>query len=220
MLPWWVTLLTGLGAIVVTLLTPWIQERLVLRRELAATYLMPFVKWCSTLHEELCEFKDRYIRDKYGDTLSIHDSLSRTLIIMDYRELHDRLRDAPIYMVKIRKEDAEVAKYLQELMELVDRLWHGLQDKLRVNFDQSEHDVWYDAIVRFPRKETVVREIKKSDAFPELWDKFIEKFEIIELKEKLQFWKRQKKTVEKEKIDEVLHYLQKQIPSGVALTLR
>ncbi|MCL0041273.1 hypothetical protein M1N08_00790 [Dehalococcoidia bacterium] len=216
MLPWWVSLLTGLGAIVVALLTPWIQERLVLRKELAASYLMPFVKWCSTLHEELSEFKDRYIKETNDSTRMAHDSLSHTLIIMDYRELHDRLREAPIYMGKIRKEKPEVARYLQELMELVDRLWHGLHDEFRANFDQSEHDVWYEAIVTFPRKQEFFHSIKDSDISQELWDKFRDKFETIERKERLKLWKKQKKTVKKERIREVLHYLRKQIPSGVA----
>ena len=104
-------------------------------------------------------------------------------------------------------------------MELVDRLWHGLQDRFETNFDQSEHDVWYDAIVKFPRKDAIVCAIRDSDISRQLWDKFREKFQTVELKEKSKFWKKQKNAIEKERIEEVLRYLQKQIPSGVALSL-
>lgn len=181
MWPWWVSLLTGIGGIIVALigafLTPWMQERLAFRRELAATYWVPFVKWTTTLCEELTEFKERYIKADYNETRRVYDSLPHTLIIMDYRELHDRLREAPMYMGKIAREKPEIAKYLQGLTGLVDELWHGLQDKLGVNFDQSEHDVWIDAIIKFPEKEEIVNTIRDSDINKKLWQKFREKEE-------------------------------------------
>lgn len=178
MWPWWASLLTGLGGVIVALigafLTPWMQGRLVFRRELAATYWVPFVKWTRALYEELTEFEERYIKADYNKARQVYDSLSRTLIIMDYRELHDRLREAPNYMGKIARENPEIAKYLHDLMGLVDDLWHGLQDEFRVNFDQSEHDVWVDAIIRFPRKELMVSTIRDSDLSKKLWKKFRE----------------------------------------------
>jgi len=202
-----------IAAVLTVCLGPWLREHFELRR----IYLAPFRKWCSELYGELSEFKDRYICRSNADTRAVHDSLGRTLVIIDYRELHDRLREAPIYMGKIRKEEAGVAKYLQELMELVDRLWHsnqliGLQDGFETNFDQSEHDVWYDAILKFPRKDAIVCEIRDSDISQQLWDKFREKFPTVELKEKSKFWKKQKNTIEKQRIDEALRYLRKQIP--------
>lgn len=178
MWPWWASLLTGVGGIIVALigafLTPWMQERLALRRELAATYWVPFVKWTRSLYEELTEFRERYIKANYNETRRVYDSLPRTLIIMDYRELHDRLREAPIYIGKIVREKPEIAKYLQGLMGLVDELWHGLQDKFGMNFDQSEHDVWIDAIIEFTQKEQMVNTIRDGDINKKLWQKFRE----------------------------------------------
>lgn len=198
MWPWWVSLLTGLGGIIIALigacLAPWMQERLALKRELAATYLAPFVQWCSRLYEELSEFKKRYIKADYNETREIYESLSLTLIIMDYRELHDALREAPKYIGKIAQENTEISEYLQELIGPVDELWHGLQDKFGVNFDQSEHDVWIDAIIKFPEKKQIVNTIKDSDLNKEVWEKFREN--------------------EDRKIRRLTTYLQSYIPKG------
>ncbi|RCV63632.1 hypothetical protein C5S53_12895 [Methanophagales archaeon] len=134
---------------------PWFASRTTLRRELAATYLVPFTEWCCILYKEITEFKERYasVRD------NCYNQLSRTLIIMDYRELHDVLKDTGRYVGKIKKEEPEVAEYLSKLAGSVDLLWHGLQDDFSENFDQSNHDEWIKAIIDYPEKEEFVKGI-------------------------------------------------------------
>lgn len=162
---WWQYVLYGVALISGWLMAyyfhPWISHKLALTRELAITYLVPFKKWCSILYKEITEFKERYVRDKYGDA---YNQLSRTLIIIDYRELHDVLREAGRYLGKIEKEEPKVAKYLSGLADLVDNLWHGLQDDFSVNFDQSDHDEWIKAIIEYPEKEELVKGIIEKKA--------------------------------------------------------
>jgi hypothetical protein len=134
---------------------PWVIQRLVLKKELLVTYLVPFKKWCHTLYKEIMEFKERYTDEK------VYDTLSKTLIIIDYRELHDVLREEGKYIGKIEEDNAEVANYLKELENLVDNLWHSLQDDFSVNFEQSEHDTWIEAIIQYHEKEKLVEAIKR-----------------------------------------------------------
>ena len=133
---------------------PWFASRTTLRRELATTYLVPFTEWCCILYKEITEFKERYAsRD------NCYNQLSRTLIIIDYRELHDVLKDTGRYVGKIKKEEPEVAEYLSKLADSVDLLWHGLQDDFSENFDQSNRDEWIKAIIDYPEKEEFVKGI-------------------------------------------------------------
>lgn len=152
---WWVWII--ISSIVTWIfgyfIGPWFASRTTLRRELAATYLVPFTEWCCILYKEITEFKERYVRD------NCYNQLSRTLIIMDYRELHDVLKDAGRYLGKIKKEEPEVAEYLSNLADSVDLLWHGLQDDFSENFDQSNRDEWIKAIIDYPEKEEFVKGI-------------------------------------------------------------
>lgn len=192
---WWQYVLYGVALISGWLMAyyfhPWISHKLALTRELAITYLVPFKKWCSILYKEITEFKERYVRDKYGDA---YNQLSRTLIILDYRELHDVLREAGRYLGKIEKEEPKVAKYLSGLADLVDNLWHGLQDDFSVNFDQSDHDEWIKAIIEYPEKEELVKGIieKKKQLNQAL----------------LKYFQRE------EEFEEATKYLLKQVPKG------
>ena len=160
---WWQYTLYGIALVVGWLMAyyfhPWVIQRLALKKELLTTYLVPFKTWCHALYKELTEFKERYTDEK------VYSTLSKTLIIIDYRELHEVLREEGKYRGKIEGENQEVAKYLKELENLVDNLWHGLQDDFSVNFDQSEHDTWIGAIIEYPEKEKLVEAIKgKSEA--------------------------------------------------------
>lgn len=133
---------------------PWVQEKLALRTALIADYLVPFKIWCRALYKQLVEFKATYTSQR------VYQRLSRTLIIIDYRELHDVLRETGKYIGKIQNEKPQIASYLMELVYLVDNLWHGLQDEFSVNFDQSEHDAWIAAIIQYPEKEKFVEATK------------------------------------------------------------
>lgn len=143
------------GWIITYYLYPRFLHKLTLKRELATTYLMDFKKWCGLLHKELDEFKKRY------DNTRIYDSLSKTLIIIDYRELHDVLREEGKYKAKVEQENLQVAGFIEKLEDLIDNLWHSLQDKFGVNFDQSEHDEWIGAIIECKKKEELVEFIKE-----------------------------------------------------------
>ena len=55
-----------------------------------------------------------------------------------------------------------VANYLRNLENLVDNLWHSLQDDFHINFDQREHDVWIKAIIDYEDKEKLVKAIKEK----------------------------------------------------------
>lgn len=134
---------------------PLVTQKFLLRRELLANYLIPFKTWCRVLYRELTEFKERYTNQQ------IYQTLSKTLIIIDYRELHDVLRNSGQYRDIIKKDNPDVAVYLKELEHLVDNLWHSLQDEFRVNFDQSEHDVWMAAIIDYADKENLVNAIER-----------------------------------------------------------
>ena len=157
---WWQYILYGVALVVGWLMAyyfhPCVIQRLALKKALLTTYLMPFKTWCHTLYKEITEFKERYTDE------GVYGTLSKTLIIIDYRELHDVLREEGKYIGKIEKEKPEVAKYLKELDNLVDNLWHSLQDDFSVNFDQSEHDTWIGAIIEYSEKEKLVEAIKRK----------------------------------------------------------
>lgn len=185
---WWVWII--ISSIVTWIfgyfIGPWFASRTTLRRELAATYLVPFRKWCADLYGELYEFKERYTKSS---------NLTPILIIIDYRELHDRLRDAPKWTGKIEKEKENegVAKYLRELTELIDKNWHELQDKHNVNFETSEYnDDWIREIISCSKN--------KRDQISNEIEQYIEQ----KLKQKLM----------DEYLNETLRYLKKQIPKG------
>lgn len=166
--------------IIIYYLYPIFYQKLALRRKLATTYLIPFMKWCHILYKEITEFKQRYIDEN-------DENLSRTLVIMDHRELHDVLREQGKYIGKIEREKREVADYLRKLENLVDSFWHSLQDDFRINFDQSEHDVWIKGIIEYRHRRKLVEAIKKKNS------KIIEHFK-------------------KDEFNEVKKYLLKQIP--------
>lgn len=170
------------GWVMAHLLSPWLRTKLELKKEVSVNYLIPFKKWCHALYKELIEFKERYIDEK------VHDKLSKTLIIIDYRELHDVLREQGKYMSKVEKENHEVAAYLKKLEDLVDNLWHSLQDIFLVNFDQSQHDEWIKAIIEYEDKYELCEYIKKNSK------KILEHFE------------------DKKGFERVKNYLQRQIP--------
>lgn len=191
---WWQYILYGIFLVVGWLMAyyfqPRIIQRLALKKELLATYLVPFKTWCHALYKELTEFKERYTDEK------VYDTLSKTLIIIDYRELHDVLREEGKYRGKIERENPKVAMYLKGLENLVDNLWHSLQDDFFVNFDQSEYDAWIGAIIEYHEKEKLVEAIKRKSK--ELLD-YLKKEEVFELKREEVFKK-------------VTNYLQQQIP--------
>lgn len=157
---WWEYVLyfvaLGSGWIMAYYFHPKITQRLTLRKELAADYLVDFKKWSHVLYRELVEFKNRY------PDLQVYNTLSRILIIIDYRELHDVLREQGKYLGKIEKENSGVAEYLRKLEDLVDNLWHSSQDEFSVNFDQAEHDEWMKAIIKYRKKEKLVEFIKDN----------------------------------------------------------
>jgi hypothetical protein len=150
-------------------------------KEVSVTYLIPFKRWCHTLYKELIEFKERYTDEE------VFDRLSKTLIIIDYRELHDVLREQGKYMGKVKEENSKVAEYLKKLENLVDNLWHSLQDIFSVNFDHSQHDEWIKAIIEYKGKRELCEYIKEHS------------------KEILEHYK-------KEEFKQVTDYLQGQIP--------
>jgi len=178
---WWQYILYGIalfaGWLMAYYFHPWVIQKLALKKEILDTFLIPFKKWSFTLFKEITEFKERY-KDK-----KVYDTLSKTLIIIDYRELHDVLREEGKYIGKIEKENPGVARYLKELENLVDNLWHGLQDDFSVNFDQSEHDAWIRAIVEYPDKEKLVDAIKKKT--DGILDHFEKKKEFEQVREYL-----------------------------------
>ncbi len=144
------------GWVVANYLQPLVAQHVALRRDLLINYLVPYKRWCRTLYKELTEFEARY-KDK-----EVYDSLSNTLIIIDYRELHDVIRDAGNYRGKVRAGDSTVADYLEQLEHHVDNLWHGLQDEFQVNFDQLDHDAWLGAIIEYPDKDKIVGVIREK----------------------------------------------------------
>lgn len=154
---WWHIFLyfvaLGLGWVMSYVVRPWVQEKLALRRELVANYLLPFHIWCRAVYKEIVEFRERYT------DAQVFQTLSKTLIIIDYRELHDVLRETGKYIGKIENEKPQIATYLRKLENLVDNLWHGLHDDFSVNFDQSEHDAWMAAIIQYPKKQEFVQAI-------------------------------------------------------------
>lgn len=157
---WWQILLyvvfLALGWLMSYVVRPWVQEKLALRRELVANYLLPFHIWCRAVYKEIVEFRERYT------DVDVFRTLSKTLIIIDYRELHDVLRETGKYIGKIENEKPQAATFLRKLENLVDNVWHGLQDDFRMNFDQSEHDVWMAAIIQRPDKDLLVKAISNT----------------------------------------------------------
>ena len=145
----------GMGWVITYYFYPKFSHKLALRRTLATTYLIPFMEWCHSLYKEITEFKQRYIDEN-------DEKLSKTLVIIDHRELHNVLREQGKYIGRIEKENPMVANYLRNLENLVDNLWHSLQDDFHINFDQREHDVWIKAIIDYEDKEKLVKAIKEK----------------------------------------------------------
>lgn len=184
--PLYIIVIIVVGWLITYYLYPKFSHKLTLRRELDTAYLVDFKKWCRVLYKNLIEFKERYVRDEYEGT---YNQFSKTLIIIDYRELHDVLREAGRYLgkIEIEKEKREVARYLRELANSIDNLWHDLQDNFSVNFDQSDHDEWIKAIIEYPKKEEFVKEIieKKKHLNQTLLKKLGKEKEFKEVKEYL-----------------------------------
>lgn len=124
------------------------------------------------------------------------------LIIADYRELHERLRDAPRWRSKIEKEDETVADYLRELTNLIDKEWHALQHKHDFNFQtDSSKGNWLEQIIRTEKKERekISKEIKGKG--------------IKDLKSMLKSIRESKDKKEKREVFEVIkEYLQSKVP--------
>jgi hypothetical protein len=144
------------GWVVVYYISPWIQKRLGLKREVAARFIIPFKAWCPEIYKELREFKERYT------DISVFDELSKTIVIVDFRELHDKIKDFGRFRYKIEtdKGTKEVVQFLLGVEDRVDEVWHGLQDEFRVFFDQESHDEWLGAIVAYKEKGKLVKAIK------------------------------------------------------------
>jgi hypothetical protein len=107
---------------------------------------------------------------------------------IDFREIHDVFREQGKYISKIEKENQVVAEYLKKLEDLIDKVWHGLQDEYQVNFDQTRHDKWMDAIIKFRNKDKLCGYIRENSK--EILNHFAKKG-----------------------YGKVIEYLQKQIPS-------
>ena len=118
-----------IGTLIMVSLGPKVSEGFKLRE----IYLAPFREWCGYTWGELWEFYDRYSEDppehegerKWKEQCP-QDSL---LLIIDFRELHEVLKDAPKWFVKIKEEEKEVFENFSKLMNAVDRIWHSLQDE-------------------------------------------------------------------------------------------
>lgn len=123
---WWVWII--ISSIVTWIfgyfIRPWFASRTTLIRKLAATYLVPFRKWCSDFYGELNEFNRRYLDKDFSN-------ISDLQIIVDYRELHETLRYAPRWIGKIgkKKKYKPIRDNLLKLIELVDTFWHNLENE-------------------------------------------------------------------------------------------
>lgn len=171
------TIIMGVVTVFSLLFGPRISEKFMLRSK----YLVPFREWCSILYKEITEFKKRYADKK------VLDKFSKTLIIIDYRELHNVFSEAGKYLGKIEKEKPEIYKYLSKLERSVDNLWHSLQDDFSVNFDQSEHDEWMKAIIEYTNKKEFVKAItgKRKRLNQELLNHFKKEEEFKKVKKYL-----------------------------------
>lgn len=115
---------TLLGIIIGVIATIYIAPKVSEEFKLREIYLAPFRKWCSETYGELKEFYKRYLEQAHKGVPKDH-----LLLILDYRELHEVLREAPRYIGKIEKDkkhNGEVAKKFWALMSNVDISWHRL----------------------------------------------------------------------------------------------
>lgn len=128
---------TLLGIIIGVIATIYIAPKVSEEFKLREIYLAPFRKWCSEIYGELEEFWKRYLEQKKEEVPKDHP-----LLILDYRELHEVLREAPRYIGKIEKEIEEqsekgkynkdgLAKKFWALMNNVDISWHRLGVKFK-----------------------------------------------------------------------------------------
>ncbi|MBE9593197.1 MAG: hypothetical protein IMF19_06925, partial [Proteobacteria bacterium] len=106
--PFYAIAVIFIGWVITYYFYPKFSHKLALRRTLATTYLIPFMEWCHSLYKEITEFKQRYIDEN-------DEKLSKTLVIIDHRELHDVLREQGKYIGIIEKENPMVANYLRNL---------------------------------------------------------------------------------------------------------
>ena len=117
----------GFGALILGGVgTYWIGPRVAEKFKLRQIYLAPYRKWCSETYGELEEFYKRYLEGKHsvkpGDYL---------ILILDYRELHEVLRDAPRYIGKIKKDKKQLIDKFWNLLHNVDESWHRLGQDFR-----------------------------------------------------------------------------------------
>lgn len=160
-------------------LGPWLRERFELRR----TYLAPFKEWSAGLYGELFEFDERYIKDN-------HSSVSDLQLIVDYRELHERLRYAPKWIGKMNKRNQGVKANLWKLIQLVDIFWHHLENDYSKELPTEKEVELFEAHIKSLNNQ------KRKEIAQKIRDHL----------------DREKQTYTETNIPSILGYLQKMIP--------
>lgn len=144
-------------------------------RELDRVYLAPFRKWCAEFYDELRECTERYLVSQIPC-----GQYSKIQVIDDWRALHDISTYGRGWLAKIRKENKEVAKKLEELLTRTDEFWHRLETNYQFVLENRID------IVRLgvQRQNDIAREICNQ---------------VTSL-------------LQRQKVNEVLEYLEKKIP--------
>jgi len=120
----------AIGVVGTVFLAPKIREKFKLRE----IYLAPFRKWCADFYGELDEFWGKYLSCTANRT-----NYSNVEIIDDWRALHEVVMDGPKWLAKIKTEDETIANKLDNLLRIIDHIWHESEEeynvRLRDRFD-------------------------------------------------------------------------------------
>ena len=123
-----VVAIIGLAGIIVGgLIAAFLVPRVRLNLELDRLYLAPFKKWCADFHGALDEFWSRHISGTVNRT-----TYSNVQIIDDWRALHEVVVDGPKWLAKIKKENEKIAIKLDNLLSIIDRVWHESEETYNV----------------------------------------------------------------------------------------
>ena len=109
------------------LITAFLVPRIRLKFELNRVYLAPFRKWCADFNGELDEFWSRHLSCTVNRA-----TYSNVQIIDDWIALHEVVVDGPKWLAKIKKENEKIAIKLDNLLSIVDRVWHESEETYNV----------------------------------------------------------------------------------------
>jgi len=128
-------LVTVVVAFIAYIISPWLSYK----RELKRIYEAPFRRDCAFFYGETYEFYKRYI-EPHVERRPVDISVIQK--IDDFRALHESQVNMPRWLGKIEKKEKEkeVAEKLWNFVDIIDKLWHKMEDEFRIRNELRSRD--------------------------------------------------------------------------------